>query len=91
MTVMEVKKTQVSTTETPLNGSVKSGKKIRDFIGDIKAEVYKINWTSKEELVAYTKIVMATTFFMGIGLYVVDLFIQGFLNGIGSVIRLISG
>ena len=88
---MEVKKTQVTTTEAPPNGAEKSSKRIRDFVADIKSEIYKINWTSKEELMVYTKIVVATTLYMGIGIYIVDLFIQGVLNGIGSLIRLISG
>ncbi len=87
---MEFKKTQPAQTETTIS-TEKRSQKVRDFIGDIKAEIFRISWTSKEELIVYTKIVVATTFMMGIGIYFIDLFIQGFLNGLATLIRLISG
>lgn len=85
---VEVKKTeQMSTTrqEAPITGA-----KVIDFVGDVKAELKKINWTSPEELKVYTKVVVGATFFLGMGLYLVDLFIQSFLNGLSFLIRLIA-
>jgi preprotein translocase subunit SecE len=67
------------------------GKKAESFLGDIKSEFKKITWTSKEELKDYTRIVIATTFVCGFGVYFVDLFIRGFLNALEAVVRLIFG
>lgn len=86
---VEAKKTQQlaspKTQDAPITGA-----KVVDFIGDVKAELKKINWTSPEELKVYTKIVVGTTFFLGMGLYFVDLFIQSFLNGLSLLIRWIA-
>lgn len=68
-----------------------SVKRVAEFVGDIKAELARINWTSWEELKVYTKIVVGATFAFGMGLYVADLAIQMVLNSLGMVVRLISG
>jgi preprotein translocase subunit SecE len=89
---MEVKKTQqlskpvaAETTETV----VKSGQ-WRNFLGDIKDEFKKISWTTPEELRTYTKIVVAGTLILGMGIYLMDLTIQGVLSGLNFLMRLIS-
>lgn len=85
---MEAKKVQVASpksTEASANAA-----SIVDFIGDIKTEVKKISWTSPEELKVYTKVVVATTFALGLGIYFMDLIIQGFLNGLGVLFRFIA-
>lgn len=90
---MEVKKTQQlvkPASITTKEASLKAGQ-WKDFFGDIKAEFTKISWTSPEELRAYTKIVVAATFFLGMGIYVIDLVIQSLLNGLGFVMHLIGG
>lgn len=83
---VEAKKTQQLSSpkaqETPITSA-----KVFDFIGDVKAELKKINWTSPEELKVYTKVVVGATFFLGLGLYLVDLFIQGFLGGLSAIVR----
>lgn len=89
MTVMDIKKTQASTSDTTRVTS--KSKRIRDFIGDIKSEIEKINWTSKEELQAYTKIIVIATFIFGLGIYLADLFIQFFLQSLANFVRLIGG
>lgn len=65
--------------------------KPQEFIGEIKDELKKISWTSPAELKVYTQIVVGATFFFGMGIYILDLFIQGVLNGLAMAIRLIGG
>jgi len=64
---------------------------ISDFVGDVKAEIGKITWTSREEMQTYVKVVVGATFFFGMGIYFVDLIIQGILNGLSVLTRLIGG
>lgn len=64
---------------------------ISDFVGDVKTEVGKITWTSREEMQTYVKVVIGTTFFFGMGIYLVDIGIQGVLNGLSVLTRLIVG
>jgi len=86
MTVMEVKRPVSSTI-----AEKKSVNKAENFVAETKSELKKINWTSRAELIAYTKIVMIATFLFGLGVYCIDLVIQGFLSGLGILIRTISG
>lgn len=85
---MEIKKTKPASDATESSFSMKGA---ADFIGDIKTEVTRINWTSWEELKVYTQIVVAATFLSGIGLYIVDLAIQNVLNILSGLARLIGG
>ena len=68
-----------------------SGKQIIGFIGDVKGELKKISWTTKEELKAYTKVVVIATFIFGLAIYGVDLFIRGFLDGISVIFKVLGG
>jgi preprotein translocase subunit SecE len=77
MAMKKEKKSQSGNTKESV-----SGKKIFDFIGDIKTEFKKITWTEKEELKTYTKIVVGTTFLFGMMIYFIDLIIQGVLAGL---------
>jgi preprotein translocase subunit SecE len=88
---MEVKKTQQPAAAASSAEAAQTKRKAQDFLGDIKAEISKITWTSREELQVYTKIVVAATFIFGIGIYVIDLLIQTFLNSLSAIVRLISG
>jgi preprotein translocase subunit SecE len=90
MTVMDIRKNHVSTEAAPKE-AVNKAELVKAFAGDIKTEIRKISWTSPEELKAYTKIVIATTFAMGMGIYFVDLVIQVFLTSLATIIRMISG
>jgi preprotein translocase subunit SecE len=65
--------------------------RIRDFVEEVKAEVQRVTWTTREELQVYTKIVVASTLFFGLGIYFTDLIIQGVLNGFSSFVQLIGG
>lgn len=95
---MEVKKTQQITSEVskdvrelPVNGRSKDSRKIVNFLADVKSELYKISWTTPDELKTYTKIVIGATFCFGMGVYITDLMIQLFLGTLESTIRLIGG
>lgn len=66
------------------------GRKAFEFVGDIKSEFTKISWTSKEELTAYTKIVVGATFIFGMLVYMSDLVIQRSLILLDGIFRLIS-
>ncbi|MGE3954648.1 MAG: preprotein translocase subunit SecE [Parachlamydiales bacterium] len=59
------------------------------WMGGIKAEFKKITWTTREELKSYTKIVIGATFAVGLGIYLVDLGIQGILSGLSALVKAI--
>lgn len=61
------------------------------FLRDLKEELRKVSWTSREELVFATKAVVGTTFFLGLGIYLVDLIIKGFLDLVALVVRYVFG
>jgi preprotein translocase subunit SecE len=61
--------------------------KIGTLIREYKEELKKVSWTTKEELIFFTKIVVITTFAFGIGIYVVDLVIKGVLQLIGRLVH----
>ena len=66
-------------------------KRARPFawFGDIKSEFRKITWTSKDELKAYTKVVVLSMLFVGIGIYLLDLAAQGALTTLSSLVKAI--
>lgn len=82
---MEAKKAQPAVSKA--EGAPITAGKVVDFVGDVKSELKKISWTSPDELRVYTKIVVAMTFFLGMSIYVIDLFIQGFLTGLSHIFR----
>jgi len=67
------------------------GLKVVNFIGDVKQELNKVDWTSKDELKSYTKIVLVSIFVFGMFVYFIDLFIQSFLGGINVLVKFITG
>lgn len=67
------------------------GRKVVTFVGDVKQELKKVEWTSKDELKSYTKIVLVSTLIFGMFVYCIDLIIQGFLGGINLLIKFITG
>jgi preprotein translocase subunit SecE len=62
-----------------------------DWLEQVKQEFFKISWTDSEELKVYTQLVVGATFIFGLGIYVVDVIIHAFLNGLASVIHLLGG
>lgn len=83
---MDAKKSR-STSSTKKIG----GRKAVHFIGDVKQELKKVEWTSGEELKSYTKIVLASTLLFGMFIYFIDLIIQGFLGGINLLVKFFTG
>lgn len=83
---MEIKGTKTSAIENQISTT-----KVQNFMADMKNEVKLIHWTSREELIAYAKIVVGATLIMGISIYMLDLFTQTVLNGFSLILRLISG
>ena len=66
-------------------------KKWIGFVGDMKQEFRKIEWTSAGELKSYTKIVLISTFLFGMVVYLIDVAIQGVLGGINLLVKLFGG
>lgn len=87
---LEAKKSQPIATPTRQEDVAVTGAGVADFLGDVKEELFRINWTSPEELRVYTKIVVGMTFVLGMGIYVIDLFIQNFLHGLNHFLQWIS-
>jgi len=83
---MEIKKPQQT-----INERAFSSKRVQDFVADIKGEIKRITWTSREELLFYTKLVVGATFVFGMAIYVLDLLIQATLGGLNFLLQLISG
>ena len=61
------------------------------FFQGLKEELKKVSWTSKQELILCTKIVVGATVFFGFAIYFVDILIRMALNGLHSIVRLIAG
>ena len=73
-----------------LSAAKKKKVKTKSFIQEMKDEMKKVSWTTREELRVCGKIVIGAIFALGIGIYIIDLFIQLFLNGVGNLVRLIG-
>ena len=61
------------------------------YIQGIKDELKKVSWTTKEELMLSTKVVIAVTFASGVGIYFVDLLVKGGLDFISYVTHKVLG
>lgn len=83
---MEIKKSHQFASEKNF-----SAKKVQTFIADVKGEVKKITWTTRDELILYTKLVVGATFVFGMSIYGLDLLIQGVLGSLNYFLQLISG
>ncbi|MCP5509968.1 MAG: preprotein translocase subunit SecE [Chlamydiales bacterium] len=61
------------------------------FLQDTKEELKKVSWTSKKELISYTKVVIFSTFVFGFAIYLADLSIRGGLDGLSNIVRWMVG
>ena len=61
-----------------------------NFLHDMKEEMGRVSWTTKDELRTCGKIVIGAVFFLGRGIYLVDLLIRLALNGVGTLVRLLG-
>ncbi len=81
-----VQKMDVKKGRSALSGKV-DGRKAVAFVGEVKQELNKVEWTSKDEIKSYTKIVLVSTLIFGMFIYFIDLIIQGFFGVINQIIR----
>jgi preprotein translocase subunit SecE len=84
---MDSKKTQKKTSTV----SSAQQSDVQNFFGDVKTEFKKITWTDKDELKAYTKIVVGATLICSFSVFFVDLAIRGGLTTFEAVVRFIFG
>lgn len=63
------------------------GRKAITFVGEVKQELKKVEWTSKDEIKSYTKIVLVSTLIFAMFVYFTDLIIQGFFGLINFIIK----
>ena len=75
------------------SSSEMQGSKTRkpSHLQELKSELKQVTWTSKDELILSTKLVVGATFAFGLGIYAVDLLIKGCLTGFKGLIHLIFG
>lgn len=61
------------------------------FIQEMKDEMKKVSWTSKEELRFSTKLVILSMFIFGFSVYLVDFIVKGFLEAFKTAVHFIFG
>ncbi|MDP8230277.1 MAG: preprotein translocase subunit SecE [Candidatus Gorgyraea atricola] len=54
--------------------------KITRFVAEVKVEMQKVSWSSKDELIGSTGIVIASTALLAIFIGIVDLILSRFIN-----------
>ena len=91
MCAMDVKLNQTRTNSDASAQQSAKRKPMFSFVQELKEELKKVSWTSKEELIVSTKAVVCATFFLGMGIYLFDLVIKGALDAIAQLVRLIFG
>ncbi|MCI0382557.1 MAG: preprotein translocase subunit SecE [Chlamydiae bacterium] len=61
------------------------------FVANLKEELKKISWTTKQELISCTKIVVWSTFVFGMSIYLIDLVIKNSLDFTNWILHFIFG
>lgn len=87
---VDVKSMDIKKSSNSSKTSFLSAKRIENFIADMKGEIYKVHWTSQEELLFYAKIVAFSTLFFGMSIYFLDVLIQTTLSALSSILNLIG-
>jgi preprotein translocase subunit SecE len=57
---------------------------VRDYVSDIRTEMRRVTWPSKQEIYGTTVMVLITTFLFGIYFWLCD---QAFSHSISAVLR----
>jgi len=93
MRAMDVKLNQprVTPDASTQQASRKGARSVFGFIQELKEELKKVSWTSKEALLFSTKVVIGATLLFGLGIYLFDLVIKGALDFIAIVAHFIFG
>jgi preprotein translocase subunit SecE len=61
-------------------------RRIIPFFRDVRAEVKKVTWPSRNEVYSTTIVVIIATIFFGFYLYIMDLFFSWVIRGIKTLI-----
>lgn len=61
------------------------------YLRGVQAELKKVTWTSKKELVLSAKVVVLSIFVFGFSIYLVDLTIRPVIDFLGSLVRMLVG
>jgi preprotein translocase subunit SecE len=88
---MDVKLNQTRLNSDAPTKQASKKKRVFDYIQELKEELKKVSWTTKDELKLSTKIVIGATFFFGLGIYLIDLVVKGCLDFIALVVHVIFG
>ncbi len=70
-----------------MNKIIELFKRFKTFVQETKTELKKVSWPNKDEVYRVTIIVIATSFFFGFYLFVVDLALQFGINYIMKAFR----
>jgi len=54
--------------------------KVKQFLEEVKTELKKVSWSSKEDLIASTVVVLASVAFLAIFIGIVDLVVSRLVN-----------
>ncbi|MDB6080829.1 MAG: secE [Chlamydiia bacterium] len=68
-----------------------SAKKAAQFLENVKSEFFKIQWTEDQDVKVYAKIVLISTFLLGMGIYLADVLIQKALFVVDVLFKLLFG
>ncbi|MCK4934505.1 MAG: preprotein translocase subunit SecE [Simkaniaceae bacterium] len=82
-------KKTMSISQKVVDFQTKKKKKKTNFFQDLKMEMKKVSWTSKDELKICTKIVLGAIFALGMGIYVIDLILRVTLQGMTNITHFI--
>lgn len=85
-TVKETKKPKIKAAEKKPNIFVRAWKKVCKFFKDVRGEMKKVVWTSKEDLRKHTKLVLATIVAVGLAIAVVDTLFSWLINSLAGLI-----
>lgn len=69
--------------------NLKVQKSLFVYIQELKEELRKVSWTTKEELKFSTRMVVLSMLFFGMGIYFVDFLIKGSLDLVKTVLHFI--
>jgi preprotein translocase subunit SecE len=86
---VKINQTRLSNDASVQQGSKK--KRTFGYVQELKEELKKVSWTTKEELKLSTKVVIGATFLLGIGIYLFDLVIKGCLDFVALIVHFIFG
>jgi preprotein translocase subunit SecE len=59
---------------------VKNYQKIKNFLLEVKTELSKVAWSTRQELISSTIVVIAVTAIMAVFIGVIDIFLSKFLS-----------